>query len=82
MYAIYLDQAHWGKGMGRELLNDSVSLLASKGYDSITLWVLEENLHARKFYERAGFGYDGTSKNIKLDDKYMNKFRYIKQLIS
>jgi RimJ/RimL family protein N-acetyltransferase len=34
------------------------------GYGCITLWVLEGNARARRFYERAGFAPDGASHGL------------------
>ncbi|WP_168014129.1 GNAT family N-acetyltransferase [Halomonas salinarum] len=76
LYAIYLDHSRWGQGMGRGLLDDAVLQLMNKGYRSITLWVLEENLHARRFYEMAGFHLDGASKVIEIDGKALVEIRY------
>jgi hypothetical protein len=35
------------------------ALEALRGYPSATLWVLEDNLRARRFYEREGWILDG-----------------------
>jgi len=44
-----------GKGYGNYLLKKCVDELKSLGYDKILLWVLEDNLKARRFYEKNGF---------------------------
>jgi RimJ/RimL family protein N-acetyltransferase len=63
--AIYLVPDSWGKGLGRELMAAALTHLARLGYDEVTLWVLDTNARARRFYEAAGFRPDGA---IKLDD--------------
>jgi RimJ/RimL family protein N-acetyltransferase len=63
--AIYLAPDSWGKGLGRELMTAALTHLASLGYDEVTLWVLDTNTRARRFYEAAGFRPDGA---IKIDD--------------
>jgi RimJ/RimL family protein N-acetyltransferase len=40
--------------------------------------VLEENINARKFYEKLGFEHDGTIKEISIG-KPLNEYRYIKE---
>ncbi len=47
LYAIYLDASHWGRGIGRALLHDTLNLLYDRGFNTITLWVLEANTRAR-----------------------------------
>lgn len=37
------------------LLQAAVSELKKMGFDKVFLWVLEENLSARNFYEKCGF---------------------------
>lgn len=76
VYAIYVDQSHWGQGTGRTLLTDAILHLGRKGYSSVSLWVLEENQRARRFYEKAGFDLDGASKSIEIDESELREFRY------
>lgn len=52
--AIYVDPADVGKGIGRELLAATTAALRRAGFTRATLWVLEENASARRFYERVG----------------------------
>jgi ribosomal protein S18 acetylase RimI-like enzyme len=76
LYAIYLDPPHWGRGIGRDLLQDALAILRDRGFDSITLWVLEDNTRTRRFYEKAGFVFDGTSKTITVEGKELVEIRY------
>jgi len=63
--AIYLVPDSWGKGLGRELIAAALTHLAGLGYDEVTLWVLDTNARARRFYDAAGFRPDGA---VKVDD--------------
>jgi ribosomal protein S18 acetylase RimI-like enzyme len=58
--AIYVDPSAVGAGVGRALLDAAIEALREAGYRRATLWVLEANAHARRFYERAGWRCDGT----------------------
>lgn len=62
LYAIYLDPAFWGQGYGIALLNAALTLLQRDDYRLATLWVLEGNQRARRFYARTGFAPDGDIK--------------------
>lgn len=59
VYAIYVAAAQWGRGVGRQLMDDAVGRLRTAGFTWATLWVLESNAQARRFYERAGWRPDG-----------------------
>jgi len=61
LYAIYVDPAHWSTGAGRALLERAEAVLRAR-YAEATLWVLEDNDRARRFYERAGWAPDGGCK--------------------
>jgi GNAT superfamily N-acetyltransferase len=55
VFAIYLDPARWGSGLGRELLAAGEGALAEAGHQRALLWVLDGNTRARSFYERQGW---------------------------
>ena len=54
LYAIYLLQEHQRRGIGRRLACAVAHGLLSSGFDSMLLWVLEDNRPARRFYESLG----------------------------
>jgi GNAT superfamily N-acetyltransferase len=58
--AIYVDPSAIGIGVGRALFAEAANALRDAGYTCATLWVLEANGRARRFYERAGWRWDGT----------------------
>jgi RimJ/RimL family protein N-acetyltransferase len=60
--AIYLAPAMCGQGHGRELMTAALDGLTTVGYGEATLWVLDSNKRARRFYEVAGFRADGSVK--------------------
>lgn len=71
--AIYLLPSSQGRGAGRELMAAAVRHLTVSGFRQATLWVLESNVRARRFYEAAGWRPDGASKvdeslGIRLDE--------------
>jgi ribosomal protein S18 acetylase RimI-like enzyme len=61
LYAIYVVPRRWSTGTGRSLMENVLALAAVSGYTDISLWVLEANARARRFYELAGFGPTGES---------------------
>jgi ribosomal protein S18 acetylase RimI-like enzyme len=60
LFAIYVDPAHWDAGIGRELGVAADESLRKLGFDEATLWVLEDNPRARRFYEAGGWHLDGA----------------------
>jgi ribosomal protein S18 acetylase RimI-like enzyme len=60
--AIYLLPDAWDLGVGRTLMDATLIHLAEQGFHEVTLWVLEGNERAIRFYERAGFWPDGSTK--------------------
>ena len=51
-----------GRGYGRLLLDHVCAELQRRGFAELTLWVLEENRNARRFYENYGFVLDGGTR--------------------
>lgn len=75
IWGIYLLPEYWNSGIGSELIHWGLNELKKRNYDKVTLWVLEENINARKFYEKVGFKHDGTVITI---GKKLNEYRYEK----
>jgi GNAT superfamily N-acetyltransferase len=59
VYAIYVDPAAQGAGLGTRLLAHAVQELAAAGYGRALLWCLEANGLARAFYASRGWAQDG-----------------------
>ena len=57
LYAIYLLQEHHRRGVGRQLTAVVASRLLEAGKRSMLIWVLTENIAARRFYEALGGEY-------------------------
>jgi ribosomal protein S18 acetylase RimI-like enzyme len=53
LYAIYLNRNMQRKGMGRSMVLSVAQDLKSRGFDSMLVWVLEDNPYKR-FYESIG----------------------------
>ena len=62
VYALYVAPAHWGRGVGRVLMEAARLALLGHGFSEAVLWVLEDNAQARSFYERSGWVPDGATK--------------------
>lgn len=59
LYAIYALPAAWGSGVGPALMAAALGALRTGGFATASLWVLEDNPRARRFYEREGWRSDG-----------------------
>ena len=64
LYAIYVMPRQWSTGAGRALMDAVLKQAAVGGYACISLWVLQDNPRARRFYERAGFRETGDSQSL------------------
>src|SRR5262245_11371772 len=76
VYAIYLEPERVGTGMGRALFAYAIDDLRDRGYEAVTLWVLETNERARRFYEVAGWNLDGTEASERVDREMRPTVRY------
>lgn len=80
VYAIYVHPDLWDWGVGRELFARATSLLLEFGFRAASLWVLDTNERARRFYERAGWRTDGATKSETRRSAVLNEVRYRKSL--
>ena len=63
---LYVVPAAWGTGVGAELLGAALDWIAARGAQEALLWVGDENLRARRFYEREGWAADGGTRTSPL----------------
>jgi ribosomal protein S18 acetylase RimI-like enzyme len=78
--SIYLSPQHWGTGAGRELLSAATEQLRQAGFTEATLWVLEGNTRARRFYASAGWRPDGARKDAVIAGVPVVEVRYRRRL--
>jgi len=78
IYAIYFHPDFWGAEITHEAFKFCVERLRERGFEKITIWVVEKNIRARKFYEKHGFVFDGAKQQIGPDSPLM-QVRYSKK---
>jgi GNAT superfamily N-acetyltransferase len=81
LYALYVHPTWWSTGTGRALMDQVLAKVRAAGYGCITLWVLEANARARRFYQRAGFIPDGA-RHVLDDLGGVTEIRYRRALSS
>ena len=57
-----------GQGVGDALLLATVETAREAGYDELLLWVVENNEHAQRLYERHGFKRTGATQHMRPGD--------------
>jgi GNAT superfamily N-acetyltransferase len=75
LWMLYVEPSCWGHGYGRALLRDAETTLAACGRNNLTLWVLDGNLRARRFYEAAGWASDDVTKLFGDSGAYEVRYR-------
>ena len=78
--SIYFLPDYMGKGYGNHLLQKCIEDLKTLSYDKILLWVLEDNLRARKFYEKSGFVCSYVYLNDNIGGKKLREVMYTYQM--
>lgn len=79
IYSIYLLEEYWGKGLATKLMDSVIDILKHEGCKQVSLWVFEENIRARRFYEKCEFEFDGAKKHSRFSNKPI-ELRYVKQI--
>ncbi|WP_437649407.1 N-acetyltransferase family protein [Sorangium sp. So ce362] len=80
LYTIYLLPAAWGRGLGAALLDTAQADLAQCRHRTMTIWVLEGNTRARRFYELSGFARDGAQRRARVGAGSLPEVRYRRAL--
>ncbi len=66
IYSIYFHPDFWGTPATQAGLEFCIKRLKFLGYSHLTIWVLCDNIRARRFYEKNGFVRDGRAQQIML----------------
>lgn len=64
LYGFYVDPEAWGSGAGRWLMEHVLQDFIARGFDQATLWVVDGDARARRFYERGGWVYEPGPTNL------------------
>jgi ribosomal protein S18 acetylase RimI-like enzyme len=80
--AIYVDPPSWRSGVGRSLVEGGVEAARQRKFAELTLWVLNDNVSARRFYEACGFEIDGSAKTEQRLGFSSHEIRYRRSLAS
>lgn len=75
--SIYFLPDYMGKGYGKILMESVIAKLRAQGYEDIILWVLEENIRARRFYERFGFTLADEYLDDNIGGKNLREVAYV-----
>jgi RimJ/RimL family protein N-acetyltransferase len=61
IYLLYVLSEQWNRGVGSALMQAGMQELRALGMCEATLWVLRDNLRARRFYEHLDWKPDGRT---------------------
>ncbi|MGN9808031.1 N-acetyltransferase family protein [Micromonospora sp. BQ11] len=80
LHAIHLEPAERGRGVGRALMVDALATMRTRSWRRAALWVLRENAHARRFYERGGWTPTGVVREEWMGSRRTPQLRYARDL--
>ena len=78
--SFYVLPSVWGRGVGRQLMAGAVLALGAGGFASATLWVLETNVRAIRFYAGLGWAPDGAVTDDICGGAAIRDLRYRREL--
>ncbi|MFG2053539.1 GNAT family N-acetyltransferase [Micromonospora sp. NPDC048930] len=78
--AIHLEPDERGRGTGRALMVDALAAMRARGWRRAVLWVLRDNAHARRFYERGGWAATGEERDDRIGPALVPQLRYAREL--
>lgn len=78
LWALYVHPRSWSTGAGRALWNAAYTRMRSQQFTSISLWVLEGNARAIRFYSVAGFAVEaGSERQFELGGATVREVRMV-----
>jgi ribosomal protein S18 acetylase RimI-like enzyme len=80
LYAIYVEPERFGTGVGRALMDAAVERMRERGYREATLWVLDGNERAERFYRIAGWRREDAIQEEQWGSWTLREVRYRRAL--
>lgn len=80
LHGIYVDPHAWASGIGSALMAECLTILRDAGFIQATLWVLAENIAARRWYEHRGWAADETTATFEIAGEPLVEVRYHRTL--
>jgi ribosomal protein S18 acetylase RimI-like enzyme len=80
LHTIYVRADYWDTVAGSRLHDAAVDALQKAGFREATLWVLDSNTRARRFYERHAWTPDGAVKHDERGGTPIVEVRYRRHL--
>lgn len=80
LHAIHVHPDWHGKGAGPELMRHSRQSLRELGFHEATLWVIDGNDRACRFYEKDGWRRSGATRVSEVDGVPTRQLEYITSL--
>ena len=75
--AIYLEPSIWRQGIGRELMDWAKAAAVRRGWQRLTLWVLDGNTRARNSYAATDWLREGSTKSASIGGYPIVEVRYV-----
>lgn len=80
LWALYVDPAHWGRGIGAALVSAARTRLLELGFRHAVLWVMAGNTRAEPFYRLDGWAPDGLRRTESVWGAVVDELRYRRAL--
>jgi ribosomal protein S18 acetylase RimI-like enzyme len=82
IWAVYVKPSAWSSGIGCALWLSAWQQLRDEDYRRVSLWVIEHNLRAIRFYRKAGFVLDTATAKQSLDinGTVLAEVRYVRAI--
>lgn len=76
LHGIYVDPDAVASGVGSALMAECLTILHGEGFTQATLWVLADNIAARRWYEHRDWVTDGTTATVEIAGQSLVEVRY------
>jgi GNAT superfamily N-acetyltransferase len=80
LFALYVDPAHWGHGIGVALVTAARAHLTQAGFQHALLWMLAGNVRAERFYRHDGWTTGDHQRTDTLWGITVEEVRYLRRL--